>query len=272
VELGVLNSDGTPTTETVPQATIATAALVELGVVASDETPIPSDQALTFDKVASVHGSLVAQGIATWTLSTIPRAFTEEYVKLAAAMAGSSFGKAIDPAIVALLEGRIRAGATVLNADMPFMLDKVSSVHAALDAQGVVWWSGDAVPRAFVMEYTKLTVANAGVSLGKQIDPAIIPALEARVRKGAMVLSADTNAQQAVQAVHDDLVMRGIARWTSLDIPNALSDSYATLAADALAPLFGTDTDPKDTQDAMVAIYRYVALPSSGETVSTAYF
>ena len=272
VELGVLNSDGTPTTETVPQATIATAALVELGVIASDETPIPSDQALTFDKVASVHGSLFAQGIATWTLGTIPRAFTEEYVKLTAAMAGSSFGKAIDPAIVALLEGRIRAGATVLNADMPFMLDKVASVHAALDAQGVVWWTGDAVPRAFVMEYTKLTVANAGVSLGKQIDPSIIPALEARVRKGAMVLSADDNAQQAVQAVHSDLVMRGIARWSIQDIPDPLADPYATLAADALAPLFGGDTDPRDTQDAMVAICRYVALPSSGETVSTAYF
>jgi hypothetical protein len=273
VELGVLNSDGIPATETVPQATIATSALIELGVIASDETPIASDQALTFDKVSSVHGSLVAQGIATWTLSTIPRAFTEEYTKLTAAMAGSSFGKAIDPAIVALLEGRIRAGATVLSADMPFMLDKVASVHAALDAQGVVWWTGDAVPRAFAMEYTKLTVANAGVSLGKAIDPAIIPALEARVRKGAMVLSADDNAQQAVQAVHDDLVMRGIARWGSLDIPTALGDPYVVLTSANLDPLFGLQTtDANDVRDAMVAIYRYIALPSSGETVSVAYF
>jgi len=191
--------DDSPTlTEMVPVATIATAALVELGVIASDETPLPSDQAL--------------------------------------------------------------------------MLDKVASVHAALDAQGVVWWPSGSVPRAFVEEYTKLTAAMAGSSFGKSIDPAIVALLEARVRKGAMVLSADTNAQQAVQAVHDDLVMRGIARWTSLDIPDPLSDPYATLAADALAPLFGGDTDPNDTRDAMVAIYRYVALPSSGETVSTAYF
>ena len=96
--------------------------------------------------------------------------------------------------------------------------------------------------------------------------------LEARIRKGVMVLSADDNAQQAAQAVHDDLVMRGIARWSSLDIPNALADPYATLAADALAPLFGGNTDPNDTRDAMVSIYRYVALPTSGETVATAYF
>jgi hypothetical protein len=272
VELGVLNSDGTPVTETVPQATIATAALTELGVIASDETPSPTDQALVLDKVASVHGSLFAQGIATWTVDAIPRSFTEEYTKLTAATAASSFGKAVDPAIVALLEGRVRAGATVLNADMPFMLDKVASVHAALDAQGVVWWSGDAVPRAFVVEYTKLTVAMTGASFGKAIDPAIIPALEGRIRKGAMVLSADDNAQQAVQAVHDDLVMRGLARWTVLDIPNALADPYTVLAADMLGPLFSVQTDPKDAQAAMISIYRYVALPTSGERVAATYF
>jgi hypothetical protein len=175
-------------------------------------------------------------------------------------------------AIGALIElGVIASDETPIPSDMDFMRDKVSSVHAALDAQGVVWWPVGSVPRAFVEEYTKLTAAMAGSSFGKSIDPAIVALLEARIRKGAMVLSADTNAQQAVTNVHDDLVMRGIARWTSLDIPDPLADPYATLAADALAPLFGGDTDPRDTQDAMVAIYRYIALPSSGETVSTAY-
>ena len=273
VDLGVLNSDLTLVIPaTVPQLTIATGALIELGVIASDETPSPTDQQLALDKVYAVHSSLADQGIALWDVTAIPQAFAEEYTKLTAAMMASSFGKAVDPAIVALLEGRIRAGATVLTADRTFMLGKVASVHAALDAQGVVFWTGDAIPRAFVEEYTKLTVANAASSFGKAIDPAIIPALEARVRKGAMVLASDDQARQAVQAVHDDLVMRGIARWTSLDIPTALSDPYATLAADALAPLFGGDTDPNDTRDAMVAICRYVALPTSGETVATAYF
>ena len=191
--------DDSPTlTEMVSFDIIATAALVELGVIASDEVPIPTDQAL--------------------------------------------------------------------------MLDKVASVHASLDAQGVVWWVAGSVPRAFVEDYTKLTAAQAASSFGKAVDPAIVAMLEGRIRKGAMVLSSDTQAQQAVQAVHDDLVMRGIARWSSLDIPNALADPYATLAADALAPLFGGDTDPNDTRDAMVSIYRYVALPTSGETVATAYF
>ena len=191
--------DDSPTlTETVPTDIIAKQALVELGVIAADETPSQYDLDLTSDKLASVHAALDAQGVVWWTVYAIPRAFTEEYVKLTAAMAGSSFGKSIDPAIVALLE--------------------------------------------------------------------------ARVRKGAMVLSADDNAQQAVQAVHDDLVMRGIARWTIFDIPDAVGPQYAVLAADRLAPLFGGDTDPKDTALAMVSIYRFIALPSSGETVAAAYF
>ena len=65
----------------------------------------------------------------------------------------------------------MRAGATVLNADMAFMLDKVTTVHAALDAQGVVWWPIGSVPRAFVEEYTKLTVAQVASTFGKAIDP-----------------------------------------------------------------------------------------------------
>jgi hypothetical protein len=182
----------------VPAATIATMALVELGVIASDETPIPSDQALAVDKVASVH--------------------------------------------------------------------------AALDAQGVVWWDGASVPRAFVEEYVKLSAAQAASSFGKAVAPEVVALLEARVRKGAMVLSADDNAAQAVMDVHNDLAMRGIARWSSQDIPEAVGNSYVVLAADALAPLFNVKTDPKDAAMAMVAIFRYVALPTSGERVVVEYF
>ena len=191
--------DDSPTlTEMVPFDTIATVALVELGVIASDETPIVSDQAL--------------------------------------------------------------------------MLDKVASVHAALDAQGVVWWVAGSVPRAFVEDYTKLTAAQAASSFGKAVDPAIVVMLEGRIRKGVMVLSADDNAQQAAQAVHDDLVMRGIARWSSLDIPDPVGEAMAVMVAFRLAPLFEVPPDAEAAANAMVSIYRYVALPTSGETVATAYF
>lgn len=173
----------------------------------------------------------------------------------------------------ALVElGVISAEETGTAADQALVLDKVKSVHGALDAQGVVWWTSDAIPRAFAEEYTKLTALNSASSFGKQADPQLVRLLEDRVRKGVMVLSADDNAQQAAMSVHQDLVMRGLARWTVFDIPDALGDPYVVLTADALAPLFSTDTDPRDTQDALTAIYRYIALPSSGEVVRAAYF
>ena len=195
VELGVLNSDGTPSTAivapaaiatsalvdlgvlnsdltmavpaTVPQATIATTALIELGVIASDETPSATDQALAVDKVASVHGALVDQGIALWDIAAIPRAVAEEYTKLTAAMSASSFGKSVDPAIVALLEGRVRVAAQVLNADAAFMLDMVLRVHDGLAAQGIASWTSAAIPHAFAEEYTKLTASYAAAAFGK---------------------------------------------------------------------------------------------------------
>ena len=58
-------------------------------------------------------------------------------------------------------------------------MDKVASVHAALDAQGVVWWDGTAMPRAFVEEYTKLTANVMASSFGRAADPANQALLEA---------------------------------------------------------------------------------------------
>jgi hypothetical protein len=195
----VVPVDDSPTlTETLPPATIATQALVELGVIAADETPAPLDQALMLDRVASVHASLDAQGGVFWTQDAIPRAFAEEYVKLTAAFGASAFGKAVSPEVVTMLEGR--------------------------------------------------------------------------VRKGVMVLSADDNAQQAVQAIHDDLVSRGIARWSVFDIPEPVADAYVLMAAQRLAPLFGGQANPNEARQAEVSIFRFIALPTSGETMRGSYF
>jgi len=186
-------------TELVPFPTIATGALVELGVIASDETPIPSDQALA--------------------------------------------------------------------------LDKVNSVHAALDAQGVVWWAGTTVPRAFVEEFVKLVAAQMATSFGKATDPAVIALLEGRVRRGAMVIASHDIAVEAVMAVHNDLVGRGVARWSSNDIPEMAALSYEQLAAYNLAPKFPpAEQDKAEFTQAMRTLYTITALPSSGERVVAEYF
>jgi hypothetical protein len=195
----VVPLDDSPTmTEMVPVATIATMALTELGVIAADETPTASDQALA--------------------------------------------------------------------------LDKVASVHAALDAQALVWWDATAVPRAFVEEYTKLTAAQAATSFGKTADPAMVTMLEGRVRKGAMVMSGHDIAVDAVMSIHNDLVGRGLARWTSADIPDMVGSAYEQLAADDMASKFGIQIDPADAAQAIQTIARLIALPTSGERTPAEYF
>lgn len=184
----------------VPQATVATNALVELGVIASDETPSAADQALALEKVRAVQASLAGQALVWWTDDAVPYAVAEEVTKLAALMMASSFGKTVDPALAALLEMRIR--------------------------------------------------------------------------RVVLVLSAPDVAADAVMDVHRDLAARGLARWSSFDIPDAVAGAYAVLAADALAPQFPSAgrADPRETLAAQRAIMRYVSLPSSGEHVRAEYF
>lgn len=182
----------------VPPATIATAALVELGVIASDETPSSADQALALQKVQTVQDSLASQALVWWDASGVPSALVEEYTKLAANAMASSFGKAGDLNLYAALEGR--------------------------------------------------------------------------VRRMAVILSANDHATAAVQSVHDDLLARGLARWSTFDIPAALDDVYIYLAANQLAPLFDKPVNPRDDQIAEQSLARYIALPSSGERVHVEYF
>ena len=200
LNVAVVPLDDRPTlTELVPAATIATMALVELGVIASDETPLASDQALA--------------------------------------------------------------------------LDKVASVHAALDAQGVVWWDGTAVPRAFTEELVKLVAAQASSSFGKASDPAALALLEGRIRRGAMVIASHDIAVEAVMAVHTDLVGRGIARWSSNDIPDMAALPYEMLAAYNLAPKFPpAEQDKAEVARAMSSLFKITALPTTGERVVVEYF
>ena len=191
-------ADSPTMTEMVPVATLATMALVELGVIASDETPLASDQALA--------------------------------------------------------------------------LDKVASVHAALDAQDLVWWDATAAPRAFAEEYVKLTAAQMASSFGRAVDPSVVAMLEGRVRRGSMTMAAHDLALEAVMAVHLDLAGRGIARWSSQDIPEMAAGPYEVLAADLLAPKFGAQVDGDDAVAAMRSLYQITALPTSGERTRAEYF
>lgn len=197
--VNLIPMDDAPTyTELVPVATIATMALQELGVIAADETPSASDQAL--------------------------------------------------------------------------MLDKVNSVQAAFDAQGVVYWATNSVPRAFVEEYTKIAGAQAASSFGKAMDAQMLLLMEQRVRRGVMRFSGHDVAVEAVMATHNNLTARGLARWTVFDIPVAAEMPYEQLAAALCAGKFDKQLDPNDVMMATRALVQIIAMPTSGERVVAQYF
>jgi len=191
-------ADRPPLAATIPAATIATNALVELGVIASDETPALTDQALALAKVNAVHDSLVAQANVRWTIDAVPQAVSEEYSKLAAVVMASSFGKAA--------------------------------------------------------------------------DPQMIPQLEERIRKVAMVMQAPDEATQAVMSVHTGLAALGQVRWTVWDIPSAAEAPYTILAAALLAPTFGGQADPREVMAANAVLAKLIALDSSGERIHAEYY
>jgi hypothetical protein len=273
IELGVIATDEVPTEHAVVVAvdTIATTALTKLGVIASDETPSTTDLALARAAVTAVHDALVAQGSVEWLSTAITTAVAEEYAGLAVLHLASSFGKTGDPQMLPLLEGRIAAVSRVQRA-YNLALSKVTQVQASIASQANVTWDNTGVPTAIAEEYTRLTAMQLASSFGKQVDPQMLAVFEARARRMAMILAGPASAEDAVQAVHDDLAARGLARWTTFDIPPGADLPYEMLAANRLAPLFDKQADPNDELLARRSLVQIVALGTSGERVRASYF
>ena len=156
-------------TATVPVSALGTTALQELGVVAADEVPSVADQALAESKVRIVHASLAANTMIGWSETAIPQSLAEEYAKLTASMMASTFGKAADPQVVALLEARVRRVAATLYA--PEMASNaVMDVHRGLVATGQADWSSQDVPDAACDPYVVLACIALAPQFGVQFD------------------------------------------------------------------------------------------------------
>jgi len=226
---------------------------------------------LALSAVAAVHESLVAQGIVSWADTAIPRYVSEEYTKMAANLLATSFGRAADPANYALFEGRVRQAVAVQRAP-DLALSAVAAVQASLTSQAITWWDDSGIPGALAEEYTKMAANHLASSFGKQADPAVYTLLEQRVRRMALIESSYDQAIDAVMDVHANLVARGLARWTSLDVPDHVSEPYTMLAANRLAPLFEKPFSQSDEVMARQALAQFIALPTSGERTPAEYF
>jgi hypothetical protein len=160
--------------------------------------------------------------------------------------------------------------------DQAYALPKVLAIHDALVAQGIVSWTSDQIPRAVSEEYTMLAAQHLGPSFGKPVgDAAGRDAVEARIRRVAMIMSAPAVALDSVIDVHNDLAARGKVRWSIFDIPPGAIDPYVVLTADRLWPQFPGLAKPQlpaAAVAAMAQLARIIALPSSGEPVVADYF
>lgn len=154
---------------TVTVADLATRALVQLAVIASDETPSATDQALAVSKVSAVHDSLVTQAVVWWPSTAIPNPVSEDYVMLAALHLATAFGKQGDPAQQPVLEGRVHAMALVLSAQ-DHAVEAVNAVHVNLAARGLVRWTVFDIPPAAELPYVMLAANDLAPLFGKPLS------------------------------------------------------------------------------------------------------
>jgi hypothetical protein len=228
-------------------------------------------QAGAEDRINAVHQSLIAQGLADWASSAIPASVSDAYVALARFDLGPVYDKTVDAGSVPVAEAHIKRVALVSRAQA-LAEARVSAVADGQIAQGNASWTAAAIPQAVAEEYVGLVAITLAPMLGMQADLKAIPAFEARIRQMAMIARAQALAEQAVEAVHADLVARGKTRWTLSDIPTAAERVYVLLAAAQLCFEFGRPANPNDAIMATVDLARLLSLPTSGERVVAEYF
>lgn len=215
---------------------VATAALLKLAVIASDETASATDTAYALNAANEVHDLLVANDYVTWPAGAIPHAAFEYYVIMAANIIGSAFGKAASAEGFAQAQGLIRILALSGPNGQALAMDKVTATHGELNALALVSWSINSIPASEAEHYVTLTALALSpvyrpmpaddVKTAAQIREATIEA----VRHAAMLLGVEARAANRVGVVHAELVGLGFVTWGINNIPAALVDLYAVLA------------------------------------------
>lgn len=153
----------------VPPETIATRALMLLGVIAADEAPPTLDQALALEKVRAVHDQLVGQGFVSWAIDAIPLAASEEMIRLTAMHLAPAFGKVADPVQQDVVETRIRRVSVVMGAP-DLAAQAVLAVHMDLDARGKARWSVFDIWEAAEQPYVVLAANILAPEFGLPVD------------------------------------------------------------------------------------------------------
>lgn len=240
-----------PTGGTSTSAQLATRGLTKLGVIASDETPQPGDQADALAKVVAVHDMLVALGYVTWGVDAVPDHAAEFYVVMASNLLAPEFGKPSSVEAFDIGREAIRTMALTGAYGQALALSKVQAVHDALVAAGIVSWDLAAVPLAYSEEYVSMAAGLLSPVMGRpqtpadrQADQAAWDAAEARIRRAALITTAQDRAVAKVRAAYEELSALGLVNYDLNSLPASMSDAYAGLAATLLGPEMGKEESP----------------------------
>ena len=270
---------GTATGITYAGPALATAALLKLAVIASDETPSSTDQAEALTRVSDVHDVLAGADYVTWALAAVPADVAEFYIIMTANLLAPQFGKPANMDAFTGAQGMVRAQALSGTYGQTLAVAKVAEVHEVLNAAGLVSWAVSAVPSGLAEAYVRMTAALLAPIFGYQQDAPGRAADKAgwddglaSARRAAVISGGLALAEQKIQAVHYSLEARGRTRWTLYDLPVYVEEDYVLLAAVLLAPECGVKADPNWGPQAEMDLMRILALPSEREPVRAVYF
>lgn len=258
---------------------VATAALLKLAVIASDDAPSSLDQAAALQRASSVHDGLVGMDYVTWVNSAIPGAALEYYIVMTANLLAPQFGKPASLDAFTAAQSAIRILALSGTYGQALAEVKVAAAHEELNALGIVTWSLTTIPAAMAEAYVQMASAllapiyKSETPEDRQANGAAFSAGMSRIRLMAMGGPAgQALAEQKVLVAQYSLEARGRARWTIYDVPVWAEEPLVFKAAVLLAPEFGQKVDPSWDQQAEMDLMRIVSLPSEREPVRATYF
>lgn len=248
VGLGAAGTSGVST-----KAQIGTRTLLKLGVIASDETPQPPDQAEAELKVASVHDMLVTLDYVSWDGDAVPDGAVEWYIAMTANLLAPEFGKPSSAEAFGIARDALRVQALSGAYGQTLAVQKVQAVHDALVSAGLVSWNlENGVPLAFSEEYVAMAATLLSPVMGKsqqpadrQADQAAWEACESRIRRAALILTAQDRAVAKIRAIYGELTALGLVDYDISQLPSAVADAMAGLAAAELGPDFGKEESPE---------------------------
>ena len=259
---------GPSTSITFSSNVLARNTLLRLSRIAPDETPDALSLASALTEVQSVHDRLVTLDYVSWDLSQVPASAAPHYVTMASVMLAQSFGLPMAMDSYTAAQEMIRLQALSGDSAQTRAEARVISIHETLTASGMAAWSVYAIPLAVVDAYAAMVAHLLSSVHGRPGDPNAMVAGMAAVRRYDLSgPRGQVLAENEVSAVHDALVMQGLASWPVSAIPVAQAGHYVVLAVPGVMRMaFGAvsseqaQVDAAAHDSAMTAIRKIVVL------------